>query len=131
MAELSKYHATYSKMRWYAERKRLAIVSRDTKASTIDDMYTNIPTGSQIRIYGAKIPEHFSTTNDSLTELPEQFHEAIVYKAIAMGYETPPNLQPELAQYFKSQYEVMVKEAKRWKKQSRVGGPRFLKPIDF
>ena len=125
------YTSKYSKMRWYAERKRLAIVSRDDKASTIDDMYQNVPVGSSIRIYGAKIPDHFSSTNESLTELPEQFHEAIVYKAISMGYETPPNLQHELAQYFKSQYEEKVKHAVKWKKQSRVGGPRFLKPIDF
>ena len=125
------YITKYAKMRWYAERKRLAIVSRDDKASSIEDMYTNIPAGSTVRIYGAKIPEHFSLTNESLTELPEQFHEAIVYKAISMGYETPPNLQPELAQYFKSQYEEKVKNAVKWKKQSRVGGPRFLKPIDF
>ena len=131
MAELSKYGSTYSKMRWYAERKRLAIVSRDNKASTIDDMYINIPSGSKVRIYGAKIPEHFSLDNDTLSELPEQFHEAIVYKAISTGYETPPNLQPELAQYFKAQYEEKVREAKKWKKQSRVGGPRFLKPMDY
>ena len=54
-----------------------------------------------------------------------------VYKAISTGYESPPNLQPELAQYFKMQYEEKVKHAVKWKKQSRVGGPRFLKPIDF
>tara|TARA_R100000808_G_C2117651_1_gene129806 strand:+ start:112 stop:507 length:396 start_codon:yes stop_codon:yes gene_type:complete len=131
MAITSKYSTTYSKMRWYAERKRLAIVSKDSKASTVDDMYVNVPSGSQIRIYGAKIPDHFTETNDTLPELPEQFHEAIVYKAISMGYEVPPNLNPELAMYFKAQYEEKVKSAKKWKKQSRVGGPRFMRPMDY
>ena len=125
------YSSKYSKMRWYAERKRLAIVSVNSSATAVDDLYINIPTGSKVRIYGAKIPEHFSSDHDTLDEMPEQFHEAIVYKAISMGYEVPPNLNPEMALYFKAQYEEKLKEAKKWKKQSRVGGPRFLKPVDF
>ena len=125
------YSSKYSKMRWYAERKRLAIVSVNSSATAVDDLYINIPIGSKVRIYGAKIPEHFSANNDTLDEMPEQFHEAIVYKAISMGYEVPPNLNPEMAIYFKTQYEERLREAKKWKKQSRIGGPRFLRPVDF
>jgi len=78
----------YNTMSWYLERNRLAIVSSN---SGVDGGVINIPAGSQVRIYGAKIADPFSASNDSLMELPEQFHEAIVYKAIATGYETPPN----------------------------------------
>ena len=102
------YADTYVKMRWYAERDRIAVVSLDKKATIVDDLYTNLPTGSIVRIYGAKIADHFSANNDSLTELPEQFHEAIVYKAIANGYETPPNLNPEMAMYFKTQADTIA-----------------------
>ena len=125
------YGDTYVKMRWYSERDRLAIVTLDSQAKIVDDMYTNIPAGSKIRIYGAKIANHFTSENDSLTELPEQFHEAIVYKSIASGYEVPPNLNPEMAMYFKGQYEEKVKSAKKWKKNSRVGGFKQLRPMDF
>jgi hypothetical protein len=125
------YADTYSKMRWYAERDRIAVVTQDTKALTQDDLYVNLPAGSKVRIYGSKIADHFSANNDSLTELPEQFHEAIVYKAIANGYETPPNLNPEMAVYFKQQYETVVKKAKKWKKSSRIGGFGQLKPMEF
>jgi hypothetical protein len=125
------YADTYKKMRWYSERDRLALVTLNSKATVIDDLYTNLPAGSTIRIYGAKIADPFTNTNDSLTELPEQFHEAIVYKAIANGYETPPNLNPEMASYFKQQYEAKIKSAKKWKKSSRVGGFGQVMAKDF
>ena len=118
-------------MRWYTERDRIAIVKFDTKATQIDDMYINLEAGTNIRIYGAKIADHFTQNNDELLELPEQFHEAIVYKAIANGYETPPNLNPEMALYFKSQYNEIVKKAKKWKRTGRVGGWKTIKPLDF
>ena len=127
----STYNDTYSKMRWYIERDRLAVVTADTAATSIDDMYTNLPIGSEIRIYGGKIADHFSTSNNSLQEIPEQFHEAIVYKAIAIGYETPPNLNPEVAMYFKSEYTSLVKKAKKWKKMGRLGGYSIVSPKDF
>ena len=119
------------KMRWYSERDRLALVTLDSKAAIIDDLYTNIPAGSVVRIYGAKIAAPFTNTNDVLSELPEQFHEAIVYKAIATGYEVPPNLNPEMAMYFKNQYEEKVRSAKKWKKTSRIGGFKQLRPRDY
>jgi alpha-galactosidase len=128
---MATYGDTYNKMRWYTERDRLAIVQVDAKAKIVDDTYTNIPAGSTVRIYGAKIAEPFSLTNEELEELPEQYHEAIVYKAIATGYETPPNLNPEMAMYFKTQYATMVKDAKKWKKLGRVGGFQQLVPKDF
>ena len=128
---MATYGDTYNKMRWYTERDRLAIVQVDAKAKIVDDTYTNIPAGSTVRIYGAKIAEPFSLTNEELDELPEQYHEAIVYKAIATGYETPPNLNPEMAMYFKTQYATMVKDAKKWKKLGRVGGFQQLVPKDF
>ena len=67
----------YNTMSWYLERNRLAIVSAD---SGVDGGVINIPVGSKVRIYGAKIADPFSASNDSLTELAEQFHEAIEAK---------------------------------------------------
>ena len=125
------YESKYKKMRWYTERDRLAIVTYDSKATTIDDLYVNVPIGSVVRIYGAKIADPFSISNDELTELPEQYHEAIVYRAISMGYEIPPNLNPEMAMYFKAQYEQKVKAARKWKKTGRVGGFKQLKFVDY
>ena len=127
----STYATKYKKMRWYTERDRLAVVSLSDSATSVDDMYVNIPAGSSVRIYGAKVADPFTANNEELTELPEQYHEAIVYKAISMGYEVPPNLNPEMAMYFKSQYEEKVKNAKKWKKVGRVGGFQQVKALDF
>jgi len=122
---------TYSKMRWYIERNRLAVVQVNDSANIVDDLYNNIPLGSELRIYGGKIAEHFSASNNSLDEIPEQFHEAIVYKAIATGYETPPNLDPNLASYFKGEYNQLIKKAKKWKKMGRTGGYATISPRDY
>jgi len=128
---LDSYNNKYKHMRWYAERDRLAIVKFNTKATSVEEMYLNLEVGTNVRIYGGKIAEHFSVNNDELLELPEQFHEAIVYKAIATGYEIPPNLDPQMAIYFKSQYEEIVKKARKWKRTGRVGGWKQIKPMDF
>jgi hypothetical protein len=44
--------------------------------------------------------------------LADEFHEALAYKVIQQGYERKPD-QLVLAQYFKAQFEEMVREAKK------------------
>ena len=128
---MATYTDTYNRMRWFAERNRLALVLVNERKTSIEDLYQNIPTGSKVRIYGSKIAQHFDEDNNVLTELPEQFHEAIVYKAIASGYEIPPTQNFQAAQYFNAAYAELVKQASKWKKMGRVTGVKHIKQIDF
>ena len=65
-----------------------------------------------------------------IVEVPEQFHEALAYKAIAMGYKDPRNLDINLAQYFDMEYEKCLKMGKRYaKSQRRRGG--FIVPHEY
>jgi len=125
------YSSTYKKMRWFVERNRLAIVSLSDDRTSVDDAYINIPVGSKVRVYGSKIAQHLDTDNEVLTEIPEQYHEAIVYKAIANGYEIPPNQNFQAAQYFNAYYADLVKKAKKWKRAGRIGGTKQIIPFDF
>ena len=43
---------------------------------------------------------------------PDEFHEALAFKVIQMGYDRKPE-QLALAQYFKGQFEEVVREAKK------------------
>ena len=70
----SKYSSTYVKMRWFVERNRLGLVTLNDNRTSVDDAYSNLPAGSNVRIYASKIAQHFDSDNDGLTEIPEQYH---------------------------------------------------------
>tara|TARA_R100000664_G_C2756350_1_gene144242 strand:+ start:2188 stop:2601 length:414 start_codon:yes stop_codon:yes gene_type:complete len=121
------YDDNYSKMRWFIERNRLALVQFDDTATKEEDKYLNLKLTDSadtytVRLYGNKIAQHFDADNDILPEIPEQYHEAIVQKAIAWGYEIPPNQELQTAAYFHTMYEDTVKRAKKWKRMGRTGG---------
>ena len=118
---------SYSKMLWYIERNRLALVRHDETATKPEDAYLNLKLSSDtdsytVRLYGNKIAQHFDADNQVLDEIPEQYHEAIVQKAVAWGYEIPPNQELQSAAYFHKMYENTVKNARKWKRMGRTGG---------
>lgn len=71
---------------------------------------------------------------DNLTSvysnIPEQFHEVLVSKVIANGYKDPRNKDLQSAQFFDQEYNIGVKEAKKFSRSDykTVG---FIKPQDF
>jgi len=135
---MADYEDTYKKMRWYIERNRLALFTFDDTAIKDEDKYINLVAVDSsgtveegnfvpainytVRLYGNKIAQHFDADNINLDEIPEQYHEAIVQKAVAWGYEIPPNQELQTAMYFHKMYEQTVKRAKKWKKTGRTGG---------
>ena len=112
--------------RYYVERNRL-FLAQDKGSGE----FVNIPAGSLVRIYGTKQADHFGLDNDLLLDIPNQFHEAIVYRAIANGYETPPNLNPQVAVYFRDIYNKLVRNAKKFKTKGRQGSYGKIIPRDF
>ncbi len=111
---------------YYIERNRLFLAEDNG-----DGTYKNIPEGSNVRIYGTKQADHFELDNDLLLDIPSQFHEAIVYRAIGTGYETPPNINPKVAIYFTDVYNKLVRKAKKWKTRGRQGTFGNIIPRDF
>ena len=98
---MADYEDTYKKMRWYIERNRLALFTFDDTATKDEDKYINLvavdssgtveegnfvpAVNYEVRLYGNKIAQHFDSDNVNLDEIPEQYHEAIVQKAVAWG----------------------------------------------
>jgi len=131
-------HYTNPKRMWFTERGRLGLVEQGS-TTTIDGVSTNIISISEAKnllIKGLSLASHFPTAGlgggtdvfDSdvytdnyygpLEEIPSQYHEALLYKVIAIGYQDPRNMKVELAQYFNNEYEKIVKQAKKFGRSS-------------
>ena len=126
-------HYTNPKRMWFTERGRLGIVEEGSSTTT-DGVTTTIVSISEAKsllIKGLSLPTHFPVGADAnyaladtdefqgpLDEIPTQFHEALAYKAIAIGYQDPRNINIDLAQYFDLEYEKVVKQAKKFSRSS-------------
>ena len=126
-------HYTNPKRMWFTERGRLGIVEEGSSTTT-DGVTTTIVSISEAKsllIKGLSLPTHFPVGADEnytladtnqfqgpLDEIPTQFHEALAYKAIAIGYQDPRNMKIELAQYFDNEYEKICKRAKKFSRTS-------------
>mgnify|MGYP001080219737 FL=1 len=63
-------------------------------------------------------------------EIPEQFHETLINRVIANGYERKVETIP-LANYFHQKYEVGVKKGKAYAYKGRDGSKISITPSDF
>jgi hypothetical protein len=141
-------HYTNPKRMWFTERGRLGLVEQGS-ATTIDGVSTNIISISEAKsllIKGISLATHFpvnatdTTENHTqsytdsyygpLEEIPSQFHEALAYKVIAIGYQDPRNMKIELAQYFNNEYEKIVKQAKKFGRSSYLSTGQII-PQEF
>jgi hypothetical protein len=126
-------HYTNPKRMWFIERGRIGIVEGGSSTTT-DGVTTTLVSISEVKnllIKGLSLATHFPVGSESeysesykdpfygpLEEIPSQFHEALAYKAIAIGYQDPRNMKIELAQYFDNEYEKIVKRAKKFARSS-------------
>tara|TARA_R100000781_G_C4046712_1_gene115977 strand:+ start:172 stop:561 length:390 start_codon:yes stop_codon:yes gene_type:complete len=109
---------------WYVDKlKRIGIVEKGTNAVTKDGYSTDwksITEAKDLRVYAISLDEDLviNTTTGTYSEIPEQFHEVILYKAIATGYKDPRNMEINNAQYFDQEYMLGLKEAKKFSRSN-------------
>jgi len=65
-----------------------------------------------------------------IPEIPEQFHQSLVNKAIAIGYETTPQ-GIQMAQYFNGKFEDDVKNGRKYAYRARTGTFKTIQGTDF
>jgi hypothetical protein len=122
-------HYTNPKRYWFTERGKLAFVEGGS-STTVDGVTSNLVSISEAKscvVKGITLPNVFPTGPDEdyetsltdtsagpLQEIPLQFHEALAYKAIAIGYQDPRNMKIELAQYFNNEYDKVCRSAKKY-----------------
>jgi len=128
--------ATKKQRAWYVDKlKRIGIVEKGTNTITRDGFTSNwasISEAKDIRIYAISQDEDLSnnTMDGTFNEIPEQFHEVILYKVIAMGYKDPRNMDLNNAQYFDNEYALGVKQAKKFSR-SNYGTTGHIRPHEF
>ena len=121
---------------WYVDKlKRIGVVEKGTNATTKDGYtsdWKSITEVKDLRIYAISRDADLdsSTMTNTFVQIPEQFHEVMLFKAIAMGYKDPRNLDLNNAQYFDNEYKLAVKEAKKFSK-SNYQSTGQIKPQDF
>ena len=91
-----------------------------------NDTYLNVSLNSYIEMTDAVF-----WGQDISEEIPPQFHEALIARVIANGYERNAETL-QLASYFLQKYEAGVKEARKYSFRGKDGSPLYtVKPMDF
>jgi len=118
---------------WWVERDNLAIA----RTSEVDASAEYIsPTEiKEIRLYFTKLDEDFvaSGSGITMTESPAilaEFHDALAKYAIARGYELNPQTL-QVAQYFNNEWEMCIREAKKYANKGRDGSSYHIRQYDY
>ena len=101
---------------WYIQDDKIGIVEYNTDNSVSYTGWISITTaGKTIRALCVTRPSDVIGFGASTSpDIPEQFHDILMYKVISLGYMSPPNLDPKLAEYFDNKYKEGIREIKRF-----------------
>jgi len=104
---------------YYIERERLGLIEKNTSSSSTHNWVSPSEDGSYngLVIFVSRLANEFGASLSDVSEIPIQFHETIVSKAISSGYKLPGNFNLEAAQYFDTEYEKGVREGKKYAKR--------------
>ena len=135
---------------WFQKRGKLGLVEDATGGSVngVAKKYQSIvESGLSVRYDAVLKNPHFD--NKTIPELdnewgfegsnpldqkplfPEQFHEAIVYKALALSFEITPSMDIQKIQYFEQRYQEVKRKAKAFARRYHNGGTMKIKPTDY
>ena len=126
---------------YFIDNGRLGIVEKATNTVSRDDKTSDYQSCSvagtkNIRVYAIILALPFTETALATTatgpssEIPVQFHETLVYKAISDLYKTPPTLDGNLAQFFEEEYLKGLRRAKKYAKTHKQRGG-VITPHEF
>lgn len=130
---------------WWIERDSIGLALYDPLASEIN-RFTSLTSALTVTLFYHKKADHFGrqialdgtvtdTTNtttlmDEYSELPEQFHQFLVDKAIQLGYEQKPEMI-QMAGYFNQKFEKGIKEGKAYKNRNKISGMRHVRQSNY
>ena len=128
------YNRTKDEVYWL-ERDGIAIAKHNVTGNSPASEYTG-PEGSKtVTIFAIKNDENFvaSGTGITMTEssaIPDEFHDALAQYAIMKGYETKPEAI-QMAGYFRQQWEMCIREGKKYANTGRDGSSLSIKGYDY
>ena len=121
---------------WYTDSGRLGVVERIVGTASRDGKvsdYQSVSEVKEIRIFAISQATDFTTDLTEVSELPSQFHDALVYKIIADGYLKAGGevFNPQVSQIFDGKYDVLVKDGKKHARSQYISGATIITPTDF
>ena len=129
------HNKTYKQNVWWIERDSIGISLYDSR-EVETQQFTSPNTVSTITLFYHKKADHFNTLDSSsssmgeISELPTQFHQYLVDKAIQLGYEQSSD-DIGKALYFENKFERGIREGKTFKSRGRVSGATTVKQHSF
>ena len=139
------YNKSVKENVWWIERDSIGLALYDPLASEVN-RFASLSSALTVTLFYHKKADHFGrqialdgtvtdTTNnsnlkDEQSELPEQFHQYLVDKAIQSGYEQKPEMI-QMAGYFERKFEKGIKEGKTYKNRNRISGIRHVRQSDY
>ena len=113
------------KWRWFVDGERLAVVEDNLSATdeSIEGKYISpSEAGAVLTVHYIALGTPFTTNlEDTPTDIPAQFHEALAFKVIADLYRLPgETMNLQLSQYYDQLYEIQVREGKKYAKRNHM-----------
>ena len=128
------YNKTKDEVYWL-ERDGIAIAKANVSGVSPATEFTGPEDGKTVTIFAIKNDENFvaSGTGITMTEspaIPDEFHDALAQYAIMKGYETKPEAI-QMAGYFRQQWEMCIREGKKYANTGRDGSSMNIKGYDY
>jgi hypothetical protein len=139
------YNRSVKENVYWVERDSIGLAVYDPLESE-KNRFTSLSSALTVTLFYHKKADHFGrqialdgtvtdTTNsttlmDEQSELPEQFHQFLVDKAIQLGYEQKPEMI-QMAGYFNQKFEKGIKEGKTYKNRNRISGVRHVRQSSY
>jgi len=121
---------------WWIERDGVGIAKYNPVSTTDASRFKSPDKARTIYLYYYKKASHFtepssgSAWETEINELPSQFHEHLVEKAIQYGYEMKPEGVGQ-AQYFAAKFDQGVKRGRKFAYRGRTGTIKMTSPTDY
>jgi hypothetical protein len=114
---------------------RMGIVEKAVNSNAKDGWnsdYVSITEAKDITIYAIirDTDLAINALTATWTQIPEQFHEAMVYKAISEGYKKSEGFNMERAQFFNAEYMSVLQEARKYSRSNYTTTSQ-IKPHEF
>ena len=121
---------------WYIDSGRLGVVEKISGTSSRDDKtsdYQSISVVKEMRISAISQATAFTTDLTEVSEIPSQFHNALIYKVISDSYLKAGTevFNPQVSQIFDAKYEVLVRDGKKHARSQYISGATIIAPTDF
>ena len=120
---------------WWTERDAVGIAKFNPNSERFTSPSSE-QAGKKVTLFYYKKASQFTEPSSNsfswtaVSDFPSQFHDYLVSKAVALGYERKPE-QLQLAMYFHEKFEKGVKEGRAYAYRARTGTVKYIKPVDF